>query len=185
MPRGDAPPERVRDVALSLFHEHGVAGTSLQMIADGLGVAKAAVYYRYRTKDDIVRAVLAPAFEGFDRLLDRADEQDDIDRVAFVVDGLARQAVENRELYAVVLRDVTAAQLQREDGPQADTFRRLRDVLRGSEPTPSASVRVGIFLSGLMGPAIDPDTATLTDTELEGAIAGAGRALLGLPSWNG
>jgi AcrR family transcriptional regulator len=33
-----------------------VAGTSLQMIADAMGVTKAAVYYQFRTKEEIVVA---------------------------------------------------------------------------------------------------------------------------------
>lgn len=178
MPRGDAPPERVRAAALTLFHQNGVAGTSLQMIADALGVTKAAIYYRYKTRDDIVRAVLTPAFAGLEELLDCSEERDEAARAGFVIDGLARQAVENRELYAVVLRDVTAAQLQYEPERPGGTFSRLRDVLCGPDPTASARVRVSIFLSGLVGPPVDPGMSDLDDEELESAIAAAGRALL-------
>ena len=45
---------RVIEAALDLFAEHGISGTSLQMIADGLGVTKAAVYHQFPTKDEIV-----------------------------------------------------------------------------------------------------------------------------------
>src|SRR5215470_5416379 len=48
---------RVIEAALRLFAEHGISGTSLQMIADALGVTKAAVYHQYDTKDAIVLAV--------------------------------------------------------------------------------------------------------------------------------
>src|SRR5262245_44261721 len=48
---------RVIDAALVLFAEHGISGTSLQMIAGSLGVTKAAVYHQYNTKDAIVLAV--------------------------------------------------------------------------------------------------------------------------------
>src|SRR6516162_3581285 len=48
---------RIIDAALPLFGDHGVSGTSLQMIADSLGVTKAAVYHQFRTKDEIVLAV--------------------------------------------------------------------------------------------------------------------------------
>src|SRR5262249_11719535 len=58
-PRGSytAPQTRIIDAALGLFAEHGVRGTSLQMIADEIGVSKAAVYQQYNTKDEIVLAV--------------------------------------------------------------------------------------------------------------------------------
>jgi hypothetical protein len=37
---------RVIEAALALFAEHGISGTSLQMIADAIGVTKAAVYHQ-------------------------------------------------------------------------------------------------------------------------------------------
>src|SRR5215813_1245262 len=48
---------RIIEAALDLFAEHGISGTSLQMIADTLGVTKAAVYHQYNTKDEIILAV--------------------------------------------------------------------------------------------------------------------------------
>ncbi|ADP83963.1 TetR/AcrR family transcriptional regulator [Pseudofrankia inefficax] len=47
---------RVITAAYGLFAEYGVAGTSLQMIADSMGVTKAAVYHQFKTKDEIVVA---------------------------------------------------------------------------------------------------------------------------------
>ena len=48
---------RIIDAALALFAERGISGTSLQMIADAIGVTKAAVYHQYNTKDEIILAV--------------------------------------------------------------------------------------------------------------------------------
>ncbi|WP_156765397.1 TetR/AcrR family transcriptional regulator, partial [Mycobacterium sp. 1245852.3] len=45
---------RVLDAALDLIANHGVSGTSLQMIADAVGITKAAVYHQFRTKEQIV-----------------------------------------------------------------------------------------------------------------------------------
>jgi AcrR family transcriptional regulator len=47
---------RVIAAALHLFGRNGVAGTSLQMIADEIGVTKAAIYHQYKTKDEIILA---------------------------------------------------------------------------------------------------------------------------------
>ena len=41
---------------LQLFAQQGVGGTSLQMIADAVGVTKAAVCFQFKTKDEIVLA---------------------------------------------------------------------------------------------------------------------------------
>ena len=180
MPRGDATPELIRAAALELFARHGVAGTSLQMIATELGVTKAAVYYHFHAREDIVRAVLAPAFDGFAAMLVDAEQVPVAQRPRFLVDALARQAVENRQLYGVVLRDVTAAQFRRASAAQVATFRALRDELAGTVPDDVSRVRAAIFLSGLMGPAVDPDAARLSDDQLERAIVTAGYGLLGL-----
>ena len=48
---------RILVAALDLFADHGVSGTSLQMIADAIGVTKAAVYHQFKTKDEIIIAV--------------------------------------------------------------------------------------------------------------------------------
>ena len=50
--------DRTIAAALDLFVEHGVSGTSLQMIADALGVTKAAVYHQFNTKEEIVVAAV-------------------------------------------------------------------------------------------------------------------------------
>ena len=48
---------RILVAALDLFADHGVSGTSLQMIADAIGVTKAAVYHQFKTKDEIIISV--------------------------------------------------------------------------------------------------------------------------------
>lgn len=180
MPRGDATPERIRAAALALFAREGVAGTSLQMIASELGVTKAAVYYHFRTREAIVQDVLAPAFDGFADMVRDVREQPAGDRPRLLVHALARQAVANRQLYAVVLQDVTAAQLRRGSAEQLRTFRDLRDELVGDGADDRAHVRASIFLSGLMAPAVDPDASHLSDEDLEAAIVEAGLGVLGL-----
>jgi AcrR family transcriptional regulator len=51
--------EQIRDVALELFAEQGYEKTSLREIAERLGVTKAAVYYHYRTKEEILQSLFA------------------------------------------------------------------------------------------------------------------------------
>src|SRR5437762_10376000 len=53
--RGDTR-VRIQRVALELFAEQGYDATSLREIAERLGVTKAALYYHFRSKEDIVRS---------------------------------------------------------------------------------------------------------------------------------
>lgn len=68
-----ASARRVLDAALELFAEHGFEGTSLQQIADRLGVTKAAVYYHFRSKDDLLAGLVEPAFDELNALLADAE----------------------------------------------------------------------------------------------------------------
>jgi len=55
LPRGGTR-ERIQSIALELFAEQGYEKTSLREIAERLGVTKAALYYHFRSKEDIVRS---------------------------------------------------------------------------------------------------------------------------------
>ncbi|WP_033345777.1 TetR/AcrR family transcriptional regulator [Catenuloplanes japonicus] len=50
--------DRILQVALRLFADNGYAATSLQKIADELGVTKAALYFHFKTKEDILGGIL-------------------------------------------------------------------------------------------------------------------------------
>jgi len=46
--------ERILDIALELFTERGYEKTSLRQIAERLGFSKAAIYYHFASKEDIL-----------------------------------------------------------------------------------------------------------------------------------
>jgi AcrR family transcriptional regulator len=54
---------RIQTVARELFAEKGVQRTSLQDIADRLGITKPALYYHFRSRDELVRSILQPLFD--------------------------------------------------------------------------------------------------------------------------
>ncbi|SFP40618.1 DNA-binding transcriptional regulator, AcrR family [Amycolatopsis arida] len=72
--RGDTR-ERIQRVALELFVEQGYEKTSLREIAERLGVTKAALYYHFRTKEDIVHSLVADLSAALDELLEWAGER--------------------------------------------------------------------------------------------------------------
>jgi AcrR family transcriptional regulator len=73
-PRTDTR-SRVQKVALELFAEQGYEKTSLREIAERLGVTKAALYYHFRSKEDIVHSFTDDYFAEIDALLDWAKDQ--------------------------------------------------------------------------------------------------------------
>jgi AcrR family transcriptional regulator len=66
---------RIQQVALDLFTEQGYEATSLREIAERLGVTKAALYYHFRTKDEIVQSLLADHGAQVDAILAWARQQ--------------------------------------------------------------------------------------------------------------
>src|SRR5215467_4054874 len=69
-PRTDTR-SRMQKVALELFAEQGYEKTSLREIAERLGVTKAALYYHFKSKEDIVHSFTDDYFAELDELLDR------------------------------------------------------------------------------------------------------------------
>ncbi len=60
---------RIQAVAVEMFTEHGYEKTSLREIAEALGVTKAALYYHFKSKEDIVRSLLEDYFGQIDALV--------------------------------------------------------------------------------------------------------------------
>src|SRR3954454_8655192 len=67
--------EQIRAVALELFSERGYDKTSLREIAERLGVTKAAVYYHYRTKEEILSSLLDEHLAGMDAIVEWGQAQ--------------------------------------------------------------------------------------------------------------
>jgi AcrR family transcriptional regulator len=60
---------RLRELALQLFAEQGYEKTSLREIAERLGVTKAALYYYFKSKEDIVRSLVEDYYTELDDLI--------------------------------------------------------------------------------------------------------------------
>ncbi|MGI5247425.1 TetR family transcriptional regulator [Dactylosporangium sp. CA-139066] len=76
----------IQRVALDLFIEEGYDKTSLREIAEKLGVTKAALYYHFPTKDDIVASLIEERIAAVDALLDWAASRprDSATRLEFI-----------------------------------------------------------------------------------------------------
>ena len=60
---------RILEVASRHFRERGYSVTSMQEIADELGVTKAALYYHFESKIEILHALLEPIFSAVEGIL--------------------------------------------------------------------------------------------------------------------
>ncbi|MFD4791435.1 TetR/AcrR family transcriptional regulator [Streptomyces sp. NPDC058459] len=62
--------QRIQDVALELFAEQGYEKTSLREIAEHLGVTKAALYYHFKTKEEIIVSLFADLTQPIEDLIE-------------------------------------------------------------------------------------------------------------------
>lgn len=67
-PRSDTR-ERIQDAARELFLRRGVQRTSLQDIANELGITKPALYYHFPSREDLVRSILVPLIDEGERFV--------------------------------------------------------------------------------------------------------------------
>jgi AcrR family transcriptional regulator len=171
---------RILDAALELFSEHGFDGTTLQQIADRLGLTKAALYYHFRSKDDLLRALIAPAIADLDALLD-ADEQDadtPARRRRFVedyIDVMLRQ----RRLIAYMASDLAIVAHPAISGGTAARRDRLQRRLAGDGLEFSEQVRVTMATRAIGGVIAQFPDADLD--ELRAVLIETTRGLLRTP----
>ncbi|MCX5411791.1 TetR/AcrR family transcriptional regulator [Streptomyces sp. NBC_00059] len=69
-PRRGNTRQRIQDVALELFAEQGYEKTSLREIAEQLQVTKAALYYHFKTKEDILVSIFEDLNRPVEELLE-------------------------------------------------------------------------------------------------------------------
>jgi AcrR family transcriptional regulator len=156
--------ERVLGAALELFAEHGVSGTSLQMIADRVGVAKASVYYQFHTKEDIVLTLMSPLFDDLARLVKLADSVSSAEaRRDVAVSGLVELAVRNRSLTTVFFGDPAVDELVRSHEEFADAVAGFDTLLAGETPDDETRVAMSVITAGIYGTAINPHLVDIPD----------------------
>ncbi|MFD0555697.1 TetR family transcriptional regulator [Stackebrandtia endophytica] len=178
-PRARPGRSGILKVAIGLFAGQGVAGTSLQHIADAAGVTKAAVYHHFQAKEDILTAALAPAIASLESIVRNARAHSSAaSRTEDTIAGLADQAVQHRHIWSVLLKDSSVTESLRTDPEHEKLFDELHALLEGDQAAESARIRTATFLSGLVGPLIDPRCRDLSDDALRAGILESGRRLL-------
>ncbi|MFC4106948.1 TetR/AcrR family transcriptional regulator [Micromonospora zhanjiangensis] len=140
---------RIQEVALELFTEQGYEKTSLREIAERLNVTKAAVYYHFKSKDDIVNSFVEGRAQRMDELLDWAEEQpvgaatrrEILARYAdqFFA-GSAPTVMRFFEQNQTVLKNLSAGQQMR------DRLIRIADVISRGDSSPQGKLRGALAL---------------------------------------
>ncbi len=140
---------RVHDAALDLFLARGYEGTSLATIARRLGITKAAVYYYYRTKGDLVAALLAPLWTELTHLVESLGSSAEPPEPDELLDAYAEVLLRHRELMLLVDRDPG---IRCQPAVQSELLARrqqLETAILGEHPDEDAHLRLLILRAGI------------------------------------
>ncbi len=100
--------DRILTTAARLFTEQGYDATSLREISDELGVTKAALYYHFPSKEDILSALVRPFIDLIDQLVARLEAADDIVGWADAIDWIVVQVLDHTPEFTLLQRNRTA-----------------------------------------------------------------------------
>ncbi|MGW3352485.1 TetR family transcriptional regulator [Nonomuraea rubra] len=74
--------ERILEAARVLFAARGYRATSMQAIADEVGLTKAALYYHFEPKDEILRQLTLPLLDELEAVLAEAESCENAEEAA-------------------------------------------------------------------------------------------------------
>ncbi|MBP2450417.1 TetR/AcrR family transcriptional regulator [Mycolicibacterium lutetiense] len=173
---------RMLDAAMKLFSQYSFAGTSLQMIAAELNLTKAAIYYHFRTREQLLIALMQPMLSQIGQVVERAERsRGDRARAEAILVGYADIVARNRSLTAVTVFDPSVSSVLRNQPEWAALIERQLALLAAVGSSPTGAINAAAVMTGLAGAAstADPD---LADDALREELVAVGRRILELPA---
>lgn len=172
--------ERLLEAAVRLITHHGFAGTSLQMIADELGFTKAAIYYHFRTREQLLSAVVEPFLARMREVIEDAElQRTAAARADQMVCGYAELAVRNRALVSALANDPSVNEALRNRPEWDGVINRQMALLADVDPGPAGTVKAAMVFAGIAGAAGVAAEGT-SDADLSRYLIDAARRTLGL-----
>ena len=171
--------QQILETAQRLFTELGYDATSLQRIADEMGLTKAAVYYHFHAKSDILHAAMEPGIQRLKALLDEAAAiRGRRARVEYLVNGFVDFLVQNRH-YAVMASTDPAAKRNDMEKTSTELQHRALTLFFGDNPTgpERLSFNTLFFIPQSLAGLTD-----LTDAELRETLYATIMHILRVPS---
>lgn len=168
--------ERAQAVARELFLKQGLQRTSLQEIADRLGVTKPALYYHFASREDLVRSIVEPLFADGDAFVAAAEHHQPDPRT--LLEQYFALHHRHREVVALIVQELTALHELGLVGKIFEWRHRLAHLLVGDDPSFGDAVRAAVALGGVADTVmLFPDAPF---EELQEAAVDAGCSALGL-----
>ena len=157
---------------MDLIGDHGVGGTSLQMIADSIGVSKAAVYHQFNTKNEIVIAMTDRELATLEDPLRAAEaEPDRLQARKALLNKVIAVAVTRRKWIGTLVNDPVIVRLLGEHAPFAQFLSRLYGVLLDEQDDIEARVTAAVMSAAIAGSVINPLVNDIDDETLRSTLS--------------
>jgi len=170
--------QQILETAQRLFAELGYDATSLQMIADEMGLTKAAVYYHFRAKNELLHAAMLPGIQRLKLLIDEAAAiRGRRGRIEHLANGFADFLVQHR--HNAVMADSDPAAKRDKLNDSVKLRQCALTLLFGDNPTGTERLALGAVYRL---PDCLPELVDLTDAELREALHSTFLRLLRVPS---
>lgn len=159
---------RIQAVALELFTEQGYEKTSLREIAERLGVTKAALYYHFRSKEELVSSFVEDRLAAMDELIAWGERQPATTAVRREL--VSRYADEMfTDAQAAVMRFFEQNQTTLKNLPSGQQMRErmltLAGLLARGDDTPPARLRAVLCLFAVHSSWFAVRTPDITDDD--------------------
>lgn len=170
---------RIQDVARELFSQRGVQRTSLQDIANQVGITKPALYYHFGSREDLVRSILQPLIDEGEEFVSAREGRRGRDRATprDLIEGWFDFHYRHRADLALLVTEMsTLADLGVID-MILGWRERLIKLVFGARPTLEQSTRAVIAFGGLQDCVVqfsDADHDRLRRASVDGATATLG-----------
>jgi len=139
--RGDTR-ARIQAVAVELFSEQGYDKTSLREIAERLGVTKAALYYHFKSKEDIIRSLIDDYFGQIDSLVAWASQQPRTPAVrAEILSRYLDMVIDRHQVYRMLQQNQAALAGLTSEKHRGELFRERMNALIDLLVEPGAALR--------------------------------------------
>lgn len=178
MPRPSDTKQRIQEVARELFTRQGVQRTSLQEIADRLGISKPALYYHFSSREVLVRSIVQPMIDDEEAFLLEEEARGDVEPRA-LLEAYFDFHHRHRDEVVLMLSELTTLADLGLIELVMDWRRRLGVLLHGPEPTLDQAARSVIAFGGLQDCTIqfaDTPRDELRRAAVDGACAALGVA---------
>jgi AcrR family transcriptional regulator len=149
------------------------------MIADALGVTKAAVYHQYNTRDEIILAVAQVVLARLDAAVSGAEAERSRRRAReALITAMIDLAVERRRMAGVLQRDPVMLRFLENHEPFRHVMAHVNRLLMGGASDPRARVQAATLAAAIAGAVVHPLVLELDDETLRSHLQKQVRKLL-------